>query len=351
MWAEQTYGPAGSSCANGIGGTAVRVSAGPCYGGRSATLSDDLATWHAGAEHLARVTLAGSNVSSVDFGFSFDVVTTTRGGNGSDDDLSANRTVQGSLRQFVQNANAVAGANAMRFVPAEPVNATGSGQSWWRVSVTSSLPVLTDASTTIDGTAYQRTDGVTVRQTNTAAIGTAGPVGVGLDGRPGTADEASLAAVAGPELEIADGLGASRLPRGIDTDADDTTIRAIAIWGFGGFNQGDIQAGGDGADTARTGLLVEDTVIGSTAVGADPGTEASTNGLVVDDWAVGNRPAGPCGQHHRVRASASARRCRTGACSTPTSSETTARASTSSTTAATPSPGSASTATAPAASA
>ncbi len=288
VWAEQTYGPGFRFCANGSGGTVAVTPAGPCYGGRRAGVSDDLTTWYSGAEHLASVSVPGADVTGVDFGFSFNVVTTSEGGDSRDDDTGANRTVQGSLRQFIQNANAITGANTMRFVPAEPAGATdGGGNSWWRVSVTSALPVLTDGSTTIDGAAFDFTDGSSVLDTNTATLGTAGSVGVGADGRPGTGDEVSIAAVAGPELEIADGVVSGRLPRGLDTDADDTTIRRLAIWGFGSTADGDIQAGGDAGDTARTGFLLEDAVVGATPVGGDPGAEASVTGLYADDWSDG----------------------------------------------------------------
>ena len=46
------------------------------------------------------------------FGFSFNVVTNARGGDNTDDDPSAARTIQGSLRQFLANANAIAGTMA-----------------------------------------------------------------------------------------------------------------------------------------------------------------------------------------------------------------------------------------------
>ena len=283
-WAEQTYGPAGSLCANGSGGTATRGSAGACYGGRDAGTSDsfDGASPDAtAAEHIASLSAGGA---TADFGFSFNTVTNALAGDGRDDDTSANRTVQGSLRQFIQNANAITGPNLMRFVPAVPDNGfDGGGNTWWRISITDALPTLTDAATTIDGTAYSMTDGSTVIDTNTVSLGTAGDVGVGADGRPGTGDEQSVAAVPGPELEIADGVSTGRIARGIDTDADDTTIRSVAIWGFAA----SVQGGGDGLDITRTGFLLEDAAIGSTAVGGDPGADASTRGLYFDDWSTG----------------------------------------------------------------
>ncbi|MGB5540294.1 MAG: right-handed parallel beta-helix repeat-containing protein, partial [Gammaproteobacteria bacterium] len=75
--------------------------------------------------------------------------------------------VQGSLRQFIQNAVAISGPNAMRFVPVDPTNATdGGGNDWWSVPVTVALPTASSAATTIDGTAYQLSDGASPRNTN-----------------------------------------------------------------------------------------------------------------------------------------------------------------------------------------
>jgi hypothetical protein len=167
---------------------------GVCFGGRRADASDAAAVLGT-SEHVALVTLTNSNVTNLDFAFSFSVVTTMRGGDNTDDDTGNQRTVQGSLRQFVQNANGIAGANAMRFVPAAPANAAGSGGSWWRLSVSQLLPVVTDGATTIDGTAYALADGVTPRDDNPGSI--AGALTVGTDANP-------LAALTRPELEIAD---------------------------------------------------------------------------------------------------------------------------------------------------
>jgi hypothetical protein len=71
---------------------------------------------------------------------------------------------QGSLRQFLQNANAVAGQNAMRFVPAALTNASGGGGSWWSIAVTTDLPVVRDAGTTIPGRVGRRWDDRARRQ-------------------------------------------------------------------------------------------------------------------------------------------------------------------------------------------
>ena len=88
LWAEQTYGSAGARCSNGAGGTVTLGAAGGCYGGQRGAQSDDASTL-ATAEHVTRVVVAGgANASGIDFGFSFNVVTTTRDG---DDDAGAAR--------------------------------------------------------------------------------------------------------------------------------------------------------------------------------------------------------------------------------------------------------------------
>ena len=55
---------------------------------------------------MARVAFADHSVTGIDFGFSFNVVTSM-----------ADTATPGTLRQFVTNANAIRGPNAMHFVP------------------------------------------------------------------------------------------------------------------------------------------------------------------------------------------------------------------------------------------
>ncbi|MBD0328071.1 MAG: hypothetical protein ICV68_16725, partial [Pyrinomonadaceae bacterium] len=160
VWAEQTYGDDWLS---------ATLDLGPRFGGRGnemsgqANTSDQYRTattfTNNPYRHLAFVDLSNGNVSNLDWGFSFNAVTNARAGASTDHDTSANRTVQGSLRQFMQNANAIAGPNSMRFVP----TVSGLVGNAWRVDVTHPLPVLSDPGTAIDGTAYNATDGVSVR--------------------------------------------------------------------------------------------------------------------------------------------------------------------------------------------
>ena len=272
LWAEQTYGSAGARCSNGAGGTVTLGAAGGCYGGQRGAQSDDASTL-ATAEHVTRVVVAGgANASGIDFGFSFNVVTTTR--DGDDDAGAANRTVQGSLRQFIQNSGAINGTNAMRFVPAVPTNASGSGGNWWEVTVTGSvLPTISDSGTTVDGAAYCAwTDGTqgclaltSTRDTNSGSSGNpdiaAKSIGTGVDGIEGTGDEPQLPTYNKPELEINGGdLGVI-----LQIAASSTTIRRIAVYNNPSSAEAILVSAG-------TGSLVTQNFIGPRAGGSDPGS-------------------------------------------------------------------------------
>ncbi|MCU1246304.1 MAG: putative internalin [Acidobacteria bacterium] len=150
IWAEQTYGPAGASCIQ-LSGTGIeRSTPGPCFGGRT-TGSDD-ASMLSRSEHVARVIVGDSG--ALDFAFSFNAVTVIG------DSPSDEQPIQGSLRQFLQNANAIRGANAMRFVPlvkslaVESPTQLGMPSQWWTIAPRRPLPVLRDPGTTLEGNAY-----------------------------------------------------------------------------------------------------------------------------------------------------------------------------------------------------
>ena len=126
VWAEQTYGVAGA-----MNGAASFLGAnGALYGGRDPNVwesSTNAPASLATSEHVTRVVVAGSDISGIDSAFSFNVVTNVRGDGGDDDGAGTGRHSQGTLDQFIMNANLVNGANAMRFVPAVPTNAAGGG--------------------------------------------------------------------------------------------------------------------------------------------------------------------------------------------------------------------------------
>ena len=267
VWAEQTYGAAGSVRRTGAV-YSYTGAAGAFFGGMLPSVSDDAAAL-ASTEHVLRAVAAGANVSGLDAGFSFNAVTSIRGGDSADDDVSASRTVQGSLRQFIRNANAVTGANAMRFVPVQAANVTSGSDSWWRIVVSNALPQIADASTTIDGRAYVAADGVTIRDTNTGQLGTGGTVGI---------DAVVLAKVDKPELEIQGDRTGTPVSTGLDVGANSATIRRVSIYGFGNgvFNNNHANIG---VRTGISGAVVDNNVVGAGA-GAftGPGAANRTDG-------------------------------------------------------------------------
>ncbi len=179
-WGEQTYAASGALCEDGTGNTTETTALGHCFGGRRGDISDNVPANPAGsdlanAEHVIKRTVSGTGITGIDFGFSFNVVTNT---DDDDEDGTAARRAQGTLHQFILNANEIGGANSMRFVPAVPTNSSGSGGNWWTTTIQTSLPFITDPLTTIDGTAYQNTAPTTVRDDNTGTVGSGGTVGI-----------------------------------------------------------------------------------------------------------------------------------------------------------------------------
>lgn len=146
-WPEQTFGPAGSLCGHPEEGTRATMYEGSCFGGRTPGNSDDASALTT-SEHVALVSVRDS-MTNIDFAFSFDAVTNTLDGEG----------IQGSLRQYFVNANAVRGLNRMRFVPVERAPERGNKNygvppRWWSIALNTPLPALTDEDTLVDGTAH-----------------------------------------------------------------------------------------------------------------------------------------------------------------------------------------------------
>ena len=252
-WAEQTYGVVGAA----TGGT-FTATAGALYSGRTPNLSDDASTLTlTTAEHVTKVTVAAINVNGIDSGFSLNVVTNVRGDANDDDATRPGVQQQGTLRQFIENANATVGTpSAMRFVPVVGPNAGGG--TWWQVNVAGApLPTILDPFTTIDGTAFAAAaNGPVVDINNAAAVFTT--VGV---------DAWTLPTLAPPELEITDAGG---FPVGLNVGASNTTIRDLAIFGFGG---GSTHTGDIAVQNAQF-TLIEGNVIGAHANFSDPGALA-----------------------------------------------------------------------------
>jgi hypothetical protein len=207
-WPEQTFGSAGAHCAHPERGTIVALYEGPCFGGRTALGSDDASTL-ATAEHMAQVTVGQDSQTSVDFAFSFDAVVTTADAG------------QGSLRQYLLNANAVRGPNRMRFVPVERAReqsetTVGVAPRWWTIRLASALPELRDDDTTVDGLAYNFLSPASLADPNPGRFGEAVTLQSG---------ERQISRLRKPELELV-ASGASAIVCGTRC-----AVRGIAVHG------------------------------------------------------------------------------------------------------------------------
>jgi len=287
VWAEQTYGGKGvywDSDGDPSTSPEPRNSSGPAYGGVDPGRSDDASSLTT-AEHVAKVEVNGSDVSGVDFGFSFNVVVNVKD---QDDDTAEDRTCQGCFRQFLQNANAINGENHMRFVPAVPVNES----SWWKVVYTlGAMPTIVDDNTAVDGTAYCAWDnGVNgcsspsqERDQNSGTAGTGGTVGVGADGIPATGDEPSLPTFEKPELELDANDEYNCLLVGDGTDnPTNVLIKGLAL-----FNSSREAIRIEGASDN---FLITENFIGFRADGSIPATDERVGsvGIKVDDGTLPN---------------------------------------------------------------
>ena len=215
---------------------------------------------------LAPVTVTGTApVTGVDFGFNFDVITNVNDAN------------QGSLRQFILNANSLdnttlrqQGRAARRetslfMIPdgqAHPGLRAGladqltgsSGQRVARYSPASALPSITGPGTVFDGT----TQTSLVGNTNTVLLGTGGTVGT---------DALVLSQVSGPEVELAVTLtGGTALIMA----ADSSTLRGLSVHGAA-----------TGIQMSGNGMLLEGNALGITPTTVGLPATARTSGVVL----------------------------------------------------------------------
>lgn len=210
-WMEQTYGSGGAwggnLRTNGAGVIAVMTANGRCFGGKTGDKSDIIVNTNTPtsaqivlAEHVVKIIISGASVANANMGFSFNAVTNVE----ETDQLAGDaRFAQGSLRQFINNANAVAGDNSMVFVPAVTTNAGSGSNSWWSITLGSVLPVIEDDNTIFDGRAYSLDNGgILDNNPGTPTNAPTGIVGAGADGLEASGDEATLPAYYCPELEV-----------------------------------------------------------------------------------------------------------------------------------------------------
>ncbi|WP_146143494.1 GEVED domain-containing protein [Photobacterium phosphoreum] len=249
---EQTYAASNTYtnafCDNNgdaTSGDTPLTTSGACYGGIDGDRAD-ATTNSTSREHISKVDLSftSTNQTNVDFGFSYNVVTNT------------NTSAQGSLNQFIINANRIVGANEMRFVPTVPANDTDPSGDWWVVSPTTSLTTITGtngANTIIDGTAYSNADGTTIIDSNSGNYSEAQTVG-SSDG----CSVETIPALAKPELQIDMPTNASAYAAELlIINADNTTVRNVSLTG-----------GSLGINIYSAGIT--DTLIEQNLIGIDP---------------------------------------------------------------------------------
>ena len=298
-WAEQTYFAGGNALLRDVMGNEVfQITDGAFFGGATAGVSDDQTSGIGDAQHVMAVSVATGDQENVDFGFSFNVVTNVN-------DDTALVPSQGSLRQFILNANAVAGDNHMRFVPRVGTNVSGATGDWWQQQVTESLPAVTDSGTVIDGQAYavtggQRDENITTFETLHGGPLTAdGTVGTGADGVAGTGDEVvaltsnptgapTMVGLDAPELEIVNN-GDNKFGIVVQATNDQPAISGIeitniSIHGFGDENDphgANIFIDGRGqTDDGLTDYQVTDVSIYGNYVGFGPDAFINPNTTV-----------------------------------------------------------------------
>ncbi|MGI4864820.1 MAG: T9SS type A sorting domain-containing protein [Janthinobacterium lividum] len=222
------------------------------------------------AQSKATVAVGTGTVTGVDFGFNFDVIT------------NDNDSGQGSLRQFILNANALTNNAALRQVGRAPRRETsifmipdglvhpglraglttqltgGTNSAVAVLSLSAVLPTATDAATVLDGT----TQTTNVGNTNTALLGTGGMVGT---------SSLILDKINGPEVELSMPRNTGSAVVMLVLSGDSSVIRGLAV--HGSYNS--VQVGGRG-------VLLESNVLGTSAITVDnPGATSTGNTVLV----------------------------------------------------------------------
>ena len=220
-------------------------------------------------QSLTPVTFGNANLTGLDFGFNFDTI------------VNANDAGQGSLRQFLLNANALgntglaqagltAGVETSVFMVSDGLAHPGlragltSGLSAGAVTITlaSPLPAITGAFTRVDG----RTQRTNIGDTNPALLSGSSTVGT---------DALTVASLNGPELELRPG---GSIAIGFDVQASDVALSDLAVLGMGSTPGSDASAAVRvGASAARA--VIERCVLGARASSfTDPGAALRTKG-------------------------------------------------------------------------
>ncbi len=267
-----------------VGGEAPQLVDAPANNPAAPVTLASLTTGTATPQSLANVT-ATAAISGVDFGFNFDLIVSTRDAG------------QGSLRQFITNANALGneallaqsgstrsalnGATQALVAQREAsifMIPNGTAQNGLRVGLVnqldangvavitaaSVLPTITGPSTSLDG----RTQSFNLNNPNNAALAVATTAGTGAT---------AVTALNGLEVQL---VGNGALAVGLDATSAATAFRlaGFAVYGFG------VNAAGTDADvrSAAATTLITQNAIGTSAVTfADPGAGRSLGAHVL----------------------------------------------------------------------
>ncbi|SFQ76211.1 right-handed parallel beta-helix repeat-containing protein [Hymenobacter arizonensis] len=223
-------------------------------------------------QSITSITVPAAGLTNIDFGFNFDVITSTRDQG------------QGSLRQFLINSNALTNTNLAQAGLTAGVetsifmipNGSATPPAGLRaglvsgltngvavITPASALPSITDARTSVNGT----TQTTNVGNTNNVTLGAGGTVGTNLT---------ALSQLNGPEVQIVGTPGQAGSDNGLTLAANNTTVTGLAIYGFGNTvnntNTGNIYV----TTGATSGTLITGNVIGTTATSfTDPGASRS----------------------------------------------------------------------------
>jgi uncharacterized repeat protein (TIGR01451 family) len=266
-------------------------------------------------QSIATVTTTNATTVGPDFGYNFDVVVNTKDAG------------QGSLRQFINNANALGGEASLAQVGSNTAGALPAGRETSifmipsgaavagqlaglpsglnasgvaAINLTTELPAIAGSNTRIDGT----TQTFNIGNTNNVTLGAGGTVGTG-------ASSTTLGQLNGPEVQLRGATSFDGIV--INTNTNNTTVRGLSIYGFstgifGGVND--------------TGTRIEQNVIGASATSfTDPGVgnrnlnegidlNDSDNGFIVNNligfnggmgvWVITDGAAGSNGANNNI---------------------------------------------------
>ena len=244
------------------------------------TGSQTLAQLTAGTQTPQSLTSVQPGTSGVDFGFNFDVVVNT------------NNAGQGSLRQFITNANALGNEGQLRQEGfySDAVNLATGSMAAGRAGValppgtessiflipaarltngvavitpTTALPQLTGPSTALNGA----TQTFNIGNSNDVLLGTGGTVGTG-------SASTTLSQLNGPEVQL---TGSSAVPIGLNIAGVGSRVQGLAVYGFG--NATDDNNNANIAMSANATLLAGN-VLGSTATSFSVPPVANTSANV-----------------------------------------------------------------------